>query len=463
MKALIPSSLALLLVTVSAQSETIRVPVDHPSIQAAIDAAKGGDRIEVAAGTYRERVRMKPGLHLVSAGDNTEGKLGLLRAERTIIDGHGKKDGPGVAMAEHALLDGFTVRNVGTYDDALWKKHWEERGENQKHEHIGAFGAPGIGIDGISCRVLNCIVHHNGHTGIALRGKEGETVDPIVTTNICYRNMGGGIGIMNGASGIVRDNHCFENLYAGIGHSVGATPLVAKNVCYNNVRAGIGVSEGSSPIVRDNDCHHNRRAGIGIRSGAQTRPVIEQNHCHQNGMAGIGTEDHAEPIIRNNLCEKNEMAGIGARLGAKPLIVGNKSRLNAAAGIGMQSDCEAILWKNHCENNKLVAIGLPSKARALIVDNVLSREGGMPPLIAIRGGSQAVLHRNKLDGGGIASVLLEGTAILSENTITGRNAKFGQGVWLWKGSRALAHGNTVGGFKTAVSVSEGASWLGEKP
>lgn len=78
----------------------------------------------VTAGTYRERLRLKESVTLRSAGDDAKGKLGLTRADATIIDGGGKLgEGPGVAMAEGATLDGFTVTNVGVYDEAEWSKH----------------------------------------------------------------------------------------------------------------------------------------------------------------------------------------------------------------------------------------------------------------------------------------------------------------------------------------------------
>lgn len=454
--------LLVLLGTTWLQAQPLRVPANYASIQAAIDASQAGAVIVVSAGIYRERLVLKPGIRLISEGGPEKGKQGLLRAEKTVIEGTGGK-GPGVMMAEGATIDGFTVTGVGAYDEERWQKHWTDRGENQSHEHIGGFGEPGIGADGVSCRIVNCIVHHNGGTGIALRGAESGAADPIVKSNICYRNMGGGIGLMRGVGGIVRSNTCYENFYAGIGHSAGACPLVVDNKCYGNVRAGIGVSEGSCPIVRNNRCSRNRRAGIGIRTGAKTRPVIEGNECTENGMAGIGSEEEAEPIIRNNNCEKNAEAGIGARKRAKPIVVENRCLNNEAAGIGLREGCEGVLVRNTCEGNKLVAIGLPKDGKAIIVENLLSRVGGIPPLVAIRGGSHAILHRNRLEGGGVAGILVEGGAILSGNRIAGRNDKFGQGVWLWKGSKVLAEDNTSEGFKNKVSLAPESTWTGERP
>jgi parallel beta-helix repeat protein len=439
------------MLSLAAFAKIIQVPADYPDIRSAVAAAEEGDRIEVAPGTYRGRFALKPNVTLRAAAG---------MAEQTVIDGS-VGDGPGVAMAEGAVLDGFTVRGVGAFDEALWKKHWDER--NQEHSDIGEFGVPAISADGVSCRIQNCLVHHNGHTGIVLRGRKDAAVHAIVTGNCCWRNMGGGIGIMDGAGGIVQGNECYENFLAGIGHSGKTAPLVKGNHCHGNVRAGIGVSEGACPVVRDNRCHRNRRAGIGIRTGAATRPVIEDNDCQENGMAGIGISEGAEPVLRGNRCTKNELAGIGAEGGAKVLLVANECRENGAGGIGLSAGCEGILWRNLCEANATVAVGLPEKARAILADNTLSRTGGTPPLVAVRGGSEAILAGNKLTGGGVAGVLVEGRAILTDNTLEGQAGSSNNGIWLWKGSAAFGSENDVQGYKAPLTIADGAEWTGDTP
>ena len=94
-------------------AKSIHVPECHQSIQDAIDAAEPGDTIEVAAGTYQERVILKLGITVRGVGVEGKGKLGLARAEATIIDGGGE-DGrsPGMTMAEGLTLDGFTITSV---------------------------------------------------------------------------------------------------------------------------------------------------------------------------------------------------------------------------------------------------------------------------------------------------------------------------------------------------------------
>ena len=584
---------ALVLATAPAWAGTLHVPKEHKTIQSGIDSAKAGDMVLVAPGTYRERLRLKPGITLKSAGDDAKGKLGLRRAEVTIIDGNvAEAKGPGVSMAEDSTLDGFTVTGVGKYDDVLWKKHHATLGQEQPHEHIGAPGTAGIAVLGITrCTVAHNIVHHIGYTGIAIMGEKDRRVSPHIFRNVTYRNMGGGIGSMKKSTAIIEENICFENYFAGIGHN-DASPLVINNVCHGNVRAGIGISEHSQPVVRGNKCYQNRRAGIGIRTGAETQPIVEDNDCYENEMAGIGNRDNArpiirgnrcwknkmagigsrdgaraliegnecyenemagigsrlgaapvirgnrcyrnkmagigvreksrpviegnecfenvmagigvrtgaEPVVRNNRCYRNEMAGIGNRLearpvivgntcfenkmagigteegaapiirdnhcyknlmagignqsGSRPVIVGNESRENKMAGIGVRSGSVAIIVGNHCIENRLVAIGLPDGATAHIQGNELQRTGGgAPPLVAVKGGSSAVLVDNSIRGGGVASVLVQGTAQISGNHFFSAGGKQGSAIWVWDKSTVLASGNQFTGYRNALNAS----------
>lgn len=260
----------------------LQVPRDYKTIQAAIDAAKPGDSVLAAAGEYHERIKLKAGVVVRSDGDDAIGADGIKRAEATIIDGGGDKGGtaPGIVMAEGSTLDGFTITNVGTYDDALWRKHFDSHGEELGDEEgsVQAEGTiPAISIPGVSCTVANCVVRHNGDVGIGVLGKQKSHTAPLIAGNVLLRNMGGGVGVADGAEPIISGNTCKENLRAGIGCRK-ANPIIIDNECFQNIRAGIGCREGSQPVVRGNKCHHNRRAGIGIRMEG-TAPLVEGNEC----------------------------------------------------------------------------------------------------------------------------------------------------------------------------------------
>jgi hypothetical protein len=464
-------------------ADNIRVPNDHNSIQSAIDAAAAGDVILVGPGTYKERIRLKSDVTVRSVGNNQRGETGLKRAEATVIDGGGETGiGPGVAMAEGATLDGFTVTNVGTYDDAEWTKHHKTQGEDQAHEPIGQPGTAGIGVVGVTCVIKNNIVHHIGYSGIAIQSVQGRRCSPHVFQNVCYRNMGGGIGCMKKSTAIVEENTCFENFYAGIGHD-DASPLVIRNECYGNVRAGIGISEGSQPIVRDNHCYKNRRAGIGVRTGSTTRPVIENNDCYENDMAGIGAREEAAPIIRGNRCYRNALAGIGSRTHATPTIIGNECYENKATGIGQMSDANTVLIGNYCHHNgksgigftacksgrssvlnnrlidnALVAVGINPGWTVHLSGNELSRKGGLPPIVMVFAGARATFTNNVIRGEGVAGIRVAGVVQAYNNEFRGLNLRKGGppnfAVWALKGASVTMSGNRISNWRHALHASE---------
>ena len=449
-------ALVAIAATHPALATTRRVPQDHPTIRVAIDASDSGDTILVAAGQYLERIRLKPGITLRSDGDDARGTEGLQRAEATIIDGGGAAgDQPGVVMAEGSTLDGFTVTNVGMFDEAVWQQHFDSHGDELGDEEgsVQAEGTqPAISIRGVSCTVTACIVRHNGDVGIGVLGQENAKTAPLITDNWVYRNLGGGIGVADAAEPIIRGNTCRENLRAGIGCRQ-ANPIITDNVCCQNIRAGIGCREGAKPVLRGNRCYRNRRAGIGIRMDG-TAPVVEANECYENEMAGIGCRDGASPILRGNLCRNNKLVGIGCRDGARPLIVGNECRENELAGIGVQQRAVAVIQGNRCLDNRTVAIGVTEDSRATITDNELNRDGGLPPIIAVKDGSIATIRDNRISGGGVAAVLVQGQATISGNAFAGAGAEQGNAVWVWENSTSTISDNVFDGYRAAVQATK---------
>lgn len=478
----------LVLVTYSLKAspltaDMIRVPTDHKTIQAAVDVAKNGDIVLVSAGTYKERIRLKEGITLKSDGDETKGKIGLKRAETTIIDGGGEQgEGAGVLMAERATLDGFTITNIGVYDDAKWNKHHATHGEQQSHEHIGEPGTAGVGVMGVTCKVQNNIVHHIGYTGIAIQRTTSQSCTPHIYRNICYRNMGGGIGSMRKSAAVIEENICFQNFYAGIGHD-DASPTVINNTCYENIRSGIGISEGACALVRGNKCFHNRRAGIGIRTGANTRPVVEDNHCYENDMAGIGASEESAPVIRNNRCYKNKLTGIGAQSHATPTIIGNECFENGRSGIGQQGDAVTMVINNYCHHNKASGLGFsPCKSgRSTVINNriidngkiavgintgwtvslsgnELSQKSGLPPILMVFQGSEATLTNNVIRGGGVAGIRVAGKVRAEHNEFAGTSLRRvgppNFAIWALPGSDITMNENKIHHWRHALHATQ---------
>lgn len=513
-----------LLLAPAVHADTLHVPKDHKSIRAALAAARPGDVVLVAAGSYREDVRIPPSVALRSAGTDDKGRLGLKRAEDTVIEGSGVgAKTPAIVLGEGSTLDGFTVTRVGLFDKKEFDRHHATFGElmpdDQGAVEEGA-APPAIAVAAVTASVRNNVVRDNGGPGVGLWAADGKPNRSLVADNVACRNRGGGIGVADGATCIVERNHCFENLRAGvscrnsrpfvfandchdnvragIGIREGATPIVRGNKCYKNRRAGIGARmkgtdpiiedndcydnemagigcrDGAAPIIRANRCHHNKMAGIGCRDGA--RPIIDGNDCRENDMAGIGSRDDAMPIVRGNKCHKNKMAGIGCRDGARPVVVGNECSLNEMAGVGVQSGARALIVGNACSKNRLAGVGVEEGAVAFVVDNKcvenekvavglrhgsvglvvgneLSRSGGMPPLVAVREGSSVVLAGNAIKGGGVAGVLVDGTARIVENRMDATAGKSGSAVWAQPKADVCVLGNRVDGYRSLIAAT----------
>lgn len=83
-----------------ASSETLRVPQDYTTIQAAIDHAKPGDIIQVSSGTYHETLFINKNLTLLG-----EDKV------NTIIVGNGTENSVIQANLTTVNISGFTIKN----------------------------------------------------------------------------------------------------------------------------------------------------------------------------------------------------------------------------------------------------------------------------------------------------------------------------------------------------------------
>lgn len=128
---------AILILVVGAGPATIRVPADRPTIREAIEAAKEGDTILVAPGTYRENLRVAKSITLSSQGTEPRD------VEATVIDG-GKKTVITVAKGADVKIVGLTIRN----------------------------GDDGVCVDGGRVEVLQCRLLQNDE-GVSFEGGRG--------------------------------------------------------------------------------------------------------------------------------------------------------------------------------------------------------------------------------------------------------------------------------------------------
>ena len=96
--------LVLLSVTGVSVAATIHVPANQPTIQAGINAAKNGDRVVVARGTYFENINFAgKAITVVASGGRTVTIIDGGHAGRVVTFDSGE--------GRESVLEGFTVQN----------------------------------------------------------------------------------------------------------------------------------------------------------------------------------------------------------------------------------------------------------------------------------------------------------------------------------------------------------------
>lgn len=181
-KALLASTAALLLAGAAAAQTVRTVPSAlYPTIQSAISASTGGDKVMVAPGIYKELLDFQ--------GKDIQ-VIGIVGAQRTVIDGNGV--GPVVLftapISRAALLEGFTVTG-------------------------GSVSGNGGGIQvagNAAPTVRKCIIRKN--TATAYGGGIGGTASAILVedsiieenqaTGLSYAS-GGGVGLQQASAALV--------------------------------------------------------------------------------------------------------------------------------------------------------------------------------------------------------------------------------------------------------------------
>ena len=212
MRQLLGSILSALLICVAAEAQTIRkVPLDFPTIQAAIVASQNGDTVRVAPGTYVENI------NFLGKAITVASEAG---AKFTTIDGNQAGSVVVINSGEglSSILEGFTIRNG-------------KRPEN------GAFSAGGVTIQNSSPTIRrNRIVSNLGCNGVGISIQSGS---PVIQNNVITDNKTFGCSTGIGGGGIL----VFTSLSAQI----------LENTISNNTSmsgGGITILGGGAPSIR---------------------------------------------------------------------------------------------------------------------------------------------------------------------------------------------------------------------
>ena len=281
----------------AARADTIIVPDDYATIQAAINAAAYHDTVLVKSGTYVETI-------------NFSGKAITLRSESgpevTTIDGNRAGS---VVLFENAegidsVLEGFTITNgTGT--------------NTSPNEYSGG---------GICCLLTA----------------------PLIKENIIMANQadyGAGIACERPASPVISNNTITGNFGEGI---FGGTKQITDNTITDN-EVGIWCTKTDSVVFEGNIITGNTNDGIRVDDSVAVN--IRNNFIAENGGDGVDISDFSSAItVWNNLVVSNSGAGVSCDDSWNVEITGNTLHDNSTAGVycffAEAAIANSIIWQN---------------------------------------------------------------------------------------------------------------------
>jgi len=322
----------------TAVAETVSVPGDYGSIQAAVDAASSGDRIVVDGGTYREQVVVNKSLDLEGRDATIEhpdspDAFTIPESgptwEPTVLAFGGSASGGDISGADtvDVSVSGFTIDGRGRQPDARRKPAIlyrnvnsadRARVENNTVERMGVAGKETFGIlayGDTSVAIRNNDVSGYERGGIGVNGDGGAhpSPDASIRGNTVTGSTGigeawgpNGIQVGFGATGIVKRNTVRDNRYSDEGA----------------VASGILVFESDGIVVQDNEVT-NADIALSVGSWGWFRASADNTKLKRNSASEVeygalmesvaepygGALTRMDPTVNNTKVHKNDLTG----------------------------------------------------------------------------------------------------------------------------------------------------------
>ncbi len=262
--------------------------LDQPfcTIGAAAARVAAGETVQVASGTYPERV-------VVSSSGTSGAPVVFRAAPGASVTLNGQANGFYISSKNWVSVDGFSVINTTDYGIAVNTSSHITLANN----HVSYSGKPLQGYTKYGIRLNN-------------------VSDSLVSGNTVDHNTNAGIGLVSGSTrNQVLDNVSFRNAQgyqraaAGIHLYAAPANTIAGNVTHDNEDSGINCYPSSNGcVIYNNVAYGNGDHGIDDSFAADA--TIVANTVYNNVTAGINVEGQATgATLANNISVDN---GIGS-------------------------------------------------------------------------------------------------------------------------------------------------------
>jgi parallel beta-helix repeat protein len=343
------------------------------NLQEAINAAKPGDTIEVASGTYNGPISVTKRL-ILRGIDTGSGK--------PVIDAGGKGSAI-ILLVEGSVLEGFLVGNSGGSELEAGIKVSGRNMTVRKNTVID--NIIGMRLQFCKSSVIEDNEFRNNDRGIFFFGASGNTVkdnsledntDAItiwdsngntVEDNKIFANKKNGIYLVSSSGNYIADNNASGNLL-GIYLMLSESNIILGNKLHKNGDHGIYLQKSGGNVLKSND----------IGSNNQSFYAEGMSYDHLNNDIDISNLIDGRPIYylvdaSNRVIDSSSMAGTVYCIRCRNITVKNLTMERNDKGIYFYQTAGSLVENNTVRDNSWYGIELHESDRNLLKRNSASR------------------------------------------------------------------------------------------
>ena len=369
-------------------SETIVVPTDFPTIQAAINNASDGDTVFVYNGTYFENVVVNKTIMLVGEDRDT-----------TIIDGDGNSFAIHVP-SDNVSISGFKIRNSGSQIVQIFN------------------------VD--NCNLTGNIVT-DGSVGVYLLNAKGSYIG---NNNVSNTQIG--IRLESCDRNTLKNNNVTLNQDTGV-YIVHSSNIVASaNFLVENIKQGLYLKYSSGNIVKENLVADN---GAGIQLHYSTDNTIVDNDLTGNSEEGLNLYYSTGNVINSNVVTRN---CLGTRLAYSG---SNTLKSNHIASNDYDFEIEAVTLSSFVNDIDTTNTVEGRQIYYLVnQENLVVNSSSNAGYVAVVNSTNVIVKDLNLTGNGEGLLLAYTDLATIENCTLTDNRR---GIRLYSSNYAAVRGNTI--------------------